>query len=129
MTPSHALPRCCRAKVYHSQKPRPDFPLFPHATGRWAEKVRQRFVYFGNVVDDPDGQKVLDLWMSQRDNLLADRQPRMPIGSLSVAGLCNKFLTAKRLRVNAGEMSARSWGDYYSTCESIVAELGRNSSV
>ncbi len=35
-------------------KPRPDYPLFAHATGRWAKKIRGRFVYFGPW-DDPAG--------------------------------------------------------------------------
>ncbi len=52
-------------------KPRPDFPLFPHATGRWAKKVRGKLRYFGKVADDPHGEKALDLWLAQKDALLA----------------------------------------------------------
>jgi hypothetical protein len=42
------------------RKPRPDFPLFPHATGRWAKKVRGKFVFFGKTASDPDGQLALN---------------------------------------------------------------------
>jgi hypothetical protein len=36
-------------------KPRLDFPLFPHATGRWAKKVRGSLRYFWKSADDPSG--------------------------------------------------------------------------
>lgn len=84
-----------------AKKPRPDFPLFPHATGRWTKKVRQRFVYFGKIADDPDGKKALNMWLTQRDDLLAGRQPRMPTEELTVADLCNRFLSVKRLGIDS----------------------------
>ena len=57
-------------------KPHPDFPLFRHATGRWTKKVKGRFHYFGKVADDPEGEKALNLWLDQKDDLLAGRTPR-----------------------------------------------------
>ena len=51
-------------------KPDPDFPLFPHATKRWAKKSRGKLHYFGPC-DDPDGapKKYLEEW----DDLISDR--------------------------------------------------------
>jgi hypothetical protein len=54
-------------------KPRPDFPLFPHASGRWAKKVRGRFIYFGKVSDDTSGQAALAKWLAEKDYHLAGR--------------------------------------------------------
>jgi hypothetical protein len=59
------------------EKPHPDFPLFPHAGGRWAKKVRGKFHYFGQVADDPQGKASLDQWLTQKDELLAGRMPRV----------------------------------------------------
>ena len=58
------------------KEPYTDFPLFPHASGRWAKKVRGQFAYFGKVADDPKGEADLTLWLDRKDDLLAGRTPR-----------------------------------------------------
>jgi integrase len=102
-------------------KPNPDFPLFAHATGRWAKKIRGKFHYFGHW-ENPDG--ALQLYQEQRDHLHAGRTPRNPNGSLTVRDLANRFLTAKQHLADTGEITTRTFNDYYAFCERLGVCLG-----
>jgi integrase len=101
-------------------KPRPDFPLFYHQTGGWAKKVRGKIHYFGK-----DWQKAEARWLADRDYLLAGRTPPLHRDGLTVRDLCNKFLSSKKLLMDSGELSPRTWGDYYMTCEGMVEAFGK----
>lgn len=121
-------------------KPYPDFPLFPHATGRWAKKIRGRFAFFGPW-SDPQG--ALARYLAQRDELHAGLVPRPAPGSApapqtgwpsaaitqhntgpTLRDLVNHFLTAKERRVQAGEMGKRAFADYHTACGLLVGEFG-----
>lgn len=112
----------------------PDFPLFPLPAAiqpgqpdrrRWCKKVRGKLRYFGKVADDPKGAKALELWLEQKDDLLAGREPRVKGDGLTIADLCNRFLTSKDRQLAAGELTKRTRADYQSACDRIVAQFGR----
>lgn len=103
-------------------KPNPDFPLFPHASGRWAKKIRGRFVYFGPW-DDPDG--ALQKYLEQRDYLHAGRKPRTAAEAVTVKELVNRYLTGKQALVTAGELSPRTFQNCKEATDLLVARLGR----
>lgn len=103
-------------------KPYPDFPLFPHATRRWAKKIRGKLHYFGPW-DDPDA--ALQKYLSQRDDLHAGRTPRIPKDGFSIRDLCNRFLTAKQRLLESGEITDRTFADYYRTCDRLVNAFDR----
>jgi integrase len=113
-----------KSKPTTPQKPRPDFPLFPHASGRWAKKVRGTFRYFGKVADDPKGQKALEKWLADKDDLLAGRTPRVAGDGLSIRDLCNRFLTAKQGKLESGELSPATFADHHATCARIIKAFG-----
>jgi integrase len=114
-------------KLKKPKKPHPDFPLFPHATKRWAKKIRGKTCYFGPW-DDPDG--ALQRYTQQKDDLLAGRKPRIAgAGELTVRDLCNRFQTRKRQLVDSGEIRVQTWADYHSTCERILAAFGKERPV
>lgn len=53
------------------KKPSKDFPLYAHRVGRWAKKIRGRTIYFTHRGKDPKGVKALEMWLEQKDALLA----------------------------------------------------------
>lgn len=107
-------------------KPYPDFPLFPHATRRWAKKIRGKMHYFGPW-EDPDGS--LRKYQEQRDDLYAGRKPRAKDDGLTLRDLVNRFLTHKRHRADAGEITERTFGEYHATCELLLGAFGRDRAV
>lgn len=122
-------------------KPWPDFPLFPHASGRWAKKIRGNLAYFGRwghkvggtvepVADvRKSAEDALSLYETQRDDLHRGLTPRVSTGQIDTRSLCNQFLAAKRAQVDAGEMKERTWFDYYRSAERLVDALGRTTPV
>src|SRR5262245_39317868 len=90
-------------------KPYPDFPLFAHATGRWAKKIRGKMHYFGPWAD-PDA--AIAKYLEQKDALHAGRKPRPDPQAMTVKDLANAFLNAKQALVEAGELSPRTWAGY-----------------
>jgi len=102
-----------KGTVAKPKKPYPDFPLFAHATGRWAKKIRGKFVYFGKW-DDPDA--ALTKYLDEKDDLHAGRTPRVIRDGLTIRDLLNRFLTAKRHLVDTRELTHRTFADYHATC-------------
>jgi integrase len=119
MSEAHSTPATPRSKP---AKPIPDYPLFAHAAGVWAKKIRGRTHYFGPW-DDPDG--ALKKYMEQREALHAGRKPRDESDGLTCKELVNRFLRAKAALRDAGEITRRSWDDYKAACDIIIEDFGK----
>jgi len=108
------------------EKPRPDFPLFPHASGQWAKKIRGRLHYFG-VWADPEAAEAN--YTRKADDLHAGREPPVGGDALTLRELANHFLTRKKNAVIAREMTSRVWADYDRACGRILDVLGKRKLV
>ncbi len=115
-----------RKKASKPRKPRPDFPLFPHASGRWAKKVRGQFCYFGKVADDPEGEAALKRWLDEKDYLLAGRTPPPnPEDVFTLHKLCNAFMAHKDDMQASGELAPRPFAGYKPTSAFTLAVRGK----
>jgi integrase len=103
-------------------KPYPDFPLFPHATRRWAKKIRGQMHYFGPW-SDPDG--ALKKYLEQKDALHAGRKPRPDAEAVAVKDVANAFLNAKKALLDAGELSPHTFANYKVAAEALVTHMGK----
>jgi integrase len=122
MSDSDFTPSALPDKPARPGKPYPDFPLFPHASGQWAKKIRGKMHYFGQWVD-PDA--ALTRYLEQRDDLHAGRRPRLDPEAVTIKDIANSFLNAKKSLLDAGELSPHTFADYRQVCDLVVAHLGK----
>ncbi|MBA3315131.1 MAG: hypothetical protein H0T47_17815 [Planctomycetaceae bacterium] len=111
------------------RKPRPDFPLFPHASGRWAKKIKGKFSYFGKVADDPEGVAAVEKYLDQRDDLQAGRKPRDKNSGPTVRDLCNGFMASKRHLLDTRELSPKTFTGYHATVLLLADHFGRSRAI
>ena len=107
-------------------KPSKDFPLFAHQNGQWAKKVRGKLCYFG-LWADPEA--ALQLWLEQKDPLLAGPTPRRKTDELTVKELADRFMTAKLNKVETGELTQVTYRDYLYVLKHVADFFGRQRPV
>ena len=128
--------RASRKPLGKPKKPYPAFPLTPHPSGKWCKKIRGTMHYFGSwahrvegvlVRVEGDGAKEAEAaYNAVVADLHAGRTPRASADGLTVADLCNRFLTAKLRKVEAREMGQRSFRDYREVTDILVSAFGAN---
>jgi hypothetical protein len=87
------------------------------------QKDQGKIHYFGPW-DDPDS--ALQKYLDQKDDLHAGRTPRVKGDGLTVAGLCNRFLTGKKHLRDNGEIRPATFREYYLAAERVVDAFSRN---
>lgn len=115
------------------EKPSADFPLFPHACGQWVKKIKGKLWYFG-AWSDP--QAALNRYLDEKFEIEQGRFPKSReaasangCGGCAVRDLVNTFLTSQERRLEAGELSQRSFADYYQVGKRIVEFFGKQTQV
>jgi integrase len=107
-------------------KPSPDYPLFAHATRRWAKKIRGKLHYFGSW-DLPDG--ALKKYEAEREAREAGRKPREVSTGVTVKDLVNRFLRHKGQKRDVGELLPRTFYGYKLTTDLLIEQLGKTRQV
>lgn len=116
-------------------KPFPKFPLYAHPSGMWAKKIRGKLHYFGRWGKRRDGKmervagdgwkEAGEAYEQQAVALHSGRTPRIHSNELTVAQLCNHFLTAKLRKTEAGELSPRTFLEYRQTTDRLITSFGK----
>jgi integrase len=109
-------------------KPYKSFPLTPHRNGQFCKKIRGQIYYFGSV-NDPDA--ALKRYHEHCDGLHSGRITEVKRGEdeFTIRDLANRFLEAAEARKEAGELTARTFADYYRDCQRLIKFFGRNRAV
>lgn len=131
-------------KAIKPSKPYPDFPLTPHPSGRWCKRINGKLRFFGRWghvkagklvrVDDvgASATEALDRFKAQRDDLYANREPEPAPAAANgpiLADIINGYLTDKKILVDVGKLTGRSFDEYRRTCGLVIKTFGRSRSI
>lgn len=116
-----------------SAKPYSDFPLFVHASGRWAKKIsvdgRAKLYYFGRVKDG--WEAALERYDAEKVSIAAGRTPSRvskPCG-ITLIELADLFTEEKLIKAQCGKMTWRSFNEYRSSISLLLDTVGRSAVV
>ncbi len=108
-------------------KPYKSFPLTAHRNGQFVKKIRGKLYYFGSVKDPA---AALSRYHEHCAGLHSGRitAVRRDAG-ITIGELANRFLESAEAKRDAGELSQRTFVDYYRDCERLVGFFGRERGV
>jgi integrase len=98
-------------------KPYADFPLYAHACGQWAKRIRGKIRYFGPV---NDWKAALERYKQEKDDWQAGRIPQAKVDSIRLKELVNRFLAAKEHEADCGAIERATFDDYDVICGRIL---------
>jgi len=108
-------------------KPYPDFPLYPHASKRWAKKIRGKTHYFGHW---RDWKAALDRYQYENDYLQVGKTPPpQNATALNVDDMVNTFLERREDDVASGELKYRTWLEYRRSGRKLIEQFGRTTTI
>ncbi|NUQ64367.1 MAG: tyrosine-type recombinase/integrase [Pirellulales bacterium] len=121
-----------RPSAVKPDKPYEGFPMFAHGSGQWAKKVKRvgetgsKLHYFGSWRNDRDGVQALERFNREWPYLKDGRvPPPIDVGyGLTLRKLVNEFLANKESKLNAGDLSPRTFIDLHKVCERLIDHFG-----
>jgi hypothetical protein len=93
-----------------------------HSFGAWAKRFEGGLVR----VEGDDWKAALEEYKKVAADLHVGRTPRVQTDGLTVADLCNRFLTSKQRKKEAGELTARLFAEYKEVTNICVKSFGAN---
>ncbi|MEO1525948.1 MAG: site-specific integrase [Planctomycetota bacterium] len=95
-------------------KPYSDYPLSAHPCGQWCKKIYGRIYYFGPW-DQPEEAKAE--YLRRLSSITGSQDDDREV---TIRQLCNQFLNTKKLLVERGKLSQRTWNDYKEAAERLI---------